>query len=281
MADRVPFHTEPEPPPCEPVAVAPRVLRVTADNASMMTYHGTNTYLIESDAGIYVMDPGPASDQKHYDWLLNALNGRAAGIILTHHHSDHSGLAPQLREALGVPLFAYADYADDTVKPDVELHDGDRVGELQALHTPGHASDHLCFAFNGGVVFTGDHIMSWNSSIVSPPDGNMSDYCAQLRRMLDRNDALYLPGHGPPLPAPAAYTRQLLDHREKRERAILASVSTGPVNVEELSARLYRKSDPHLAWAARRNVEAHLAKLQQEGAVARDVSGNWALVRDS
>jgi glyoxylase-like metal-dependent hydrolase (beta-lactamase superfamily II) len=259
--------------------VAPGILRVTADNPSMMTYHGTNTYLIESQGRYYVLDPGPASDQLHLDWLVEFLKGRAAGIILTHHHSDHFGLAPQLRAQLEVPVFAYAVFADDTFKPDVELDNGDTFAGLEVLHTPGHASDHICVARNDGVLFTGDHVMGWNSSIVMLPDGDMAEYCTQLRRLLERTDSLYLPGHGPAVADPLPYTRRLLDHRVRREREIIAALAERPQSEDELAPRLYRKSDPWLAKAALRNLQAHLDKLLREGVVLRDAAGYWELTQ--
>jgi glyoxylase-like metal-dependent hydrolase (beta-lactamase superfamily II) len=137
-----------------------------------------------------------------------------------------------------------------------------------ALHTPGHASDHLCFAREDGVVFSADHVMSWSSSIVSPPGGNMIDYFSSLQRMLDRDDTLFLPGHGPPLPEPQPYVRELLDHRLKRENEIAAALKDGPVGTWDLVDRLYSKTDPWLRRAAERNVEAHLQKLQAEGRAA-------------
>lgn len=272
------FYTESAPPRGEATTVAPGVLRVVADNPSKMTYHGTNTYIIETGEGIFVLDPGPADDQAHLSFLIALLDGRAAGIIVSHHHSDHLGLVPQLRSALNVPVYAYAAFADDTFIPEMPLSEGDEVAGMTALHTPGHASDHLCFARDDGVLFTGDHVMSWNSSIVAPPDGSMTDYCAQLRRLLERRDKLYLPGHGPSLYDPWPYTRRLLDHRERREREILDALAQKPASVQCLAAQLYRKTDLHLQWAAQRNVEAHLAKLRQENIVEQNAALEWTLL---
>jgi glyoxylase-like metal-dependent hydrolase (beta-lactamase superfamily II) len=271
------FSTEPKPNYGVAEQVAPGINRIVANNPSMMTYHGTNTYVIEAEDGVYVLDPGPASDQAHLQSITDHLRGRAAGIILSHHHSDHFGLTPQLREALGVPVYAFEIPADDAFTPDVALKDGDEVAGMDALHTPGHASDHICLARSDGVLFTGDHVMSWNSSIVAPPDGNMASYVQQLRRLLERDDNLYLPGHGPPLPDPLPHTRQLLNHRERRERAILNALAEGSETAERLANRLYRKSHPHLAWAAQRNLEAHLEKLSHEGVVRQNGTGKWML----
>jgi len=201
----MPFHFEPMPERGKPVEVAPGVLRLVANNPTPMTYHGTNTYLIEGKGGVYVLDPGPANDEAHAKAIIEAVGVRAAGIIVSHHHSDHFGLVPYLQQVLNVRVFASASFADDTFRPDVALQDGDEVTGLQVLHTPGHASDHLCLGRDDGVLFTGDHVMTWNSSIVIPPDGNMGSYCAQLERLATRDDKLYLPGHGPPLADPIPY----------------------------------------------------------------------------
>jgi glyoxylase-like metal-dependent hydrolase (beta-lactamase superfamily II) len=139
---------------------------------------------------------------------------------------------------------------------------------MTAIHTPGHASDHLCFARDDGILFSADHVMSWSSSIVSPPYGDMAGYFRSLELMLARDDRLYLPGHGPPLPDPKRFVRALLDHRLAREQAIETSLDAAPMSVPDLADRLYAKTDPLLRRAAERNVLAHLLKLAGEGRVA-------------
>lgn len=264
------FLTEPEPPRGIAIEVAPRIRRMVAANPSIMTYRGTNTYLIDSDDGLFVLDPGPAQDEAHIEALAEAARG-LAGIIVSHHHSDHFGAVPRFREMTGVPVYAFANFNDDTFLPDIPLRDGDRVAGLEVLHTPGHASDHLCFARADGLLFSGDHVMGWNSSIVKRPDGDMAAYCAGLERLLARPDSLYLPGHGPAVADPHPHVQGLLDHRVRRESAILAAIAAQPASAPDLARRLYAKADPHLAWAAERNVEAHLHKLAVEGmAVSED-----------
>ena len=269
------FLTEPEPPRGVALPVHPGIRRVVAANRSVMTYWGTNTYLIDAPGGVLVLDPGP-DDPAHVQHVLAAAGAPVAGILLSHTHHDHLGATAALRAATGAPVHAWHDPAAPGFAPDVALHDGDRVGAWQAIHTPGHALDHLCFAGPGGVLFSADHVMSWSSSVVSPPGGNMADYFASLRRLLARDDQLFLPGHGPPLPNPAPFVQNLLDHRLMRENAILAALGHAPQTARALMERLYSQVDPLLRRAAERNVAAHLRKLQTEGAVAETGEG-WIL----
>jgi glyoxylase-like metal-dependent hydrolase (beta-lactamase superfamily II) len=157
--------------------------------------------------------------------------------------------------------------------PDVPLHDGDHIAGLTALHTPGHASDHLCFAGPDGILFSADHVMSWSSTVVSPPDGDMAAYFASLRRLLERDDLLFLPGHGPPLPEPRALVAELLHHRQAREAAIAAALGPSPVAPAAIVAGIYSQVHPTLLRAAERNVIAHLQKLAQEGRAVHEGEG--------
>ena len=268
------FLTEPVPPRGEATQVLPGIRRLVAANPGPFTYHGTNTYLFEAEGGLFVLDPGPAEDEAHFALLLRESAAGLAGIVVSHHHSDHFGAVPRLRTATGAPVYASSLFADDTFQPDVPLDEGDTVAGLEVLHTRGHASDHLCFSRPDGLLFSGDHVMGWNSSIVSPPDGSMSDYVVQLQRLLDRSDTLYLPGHGPPLADPLPYVRHLLGNRLRREAEILAAVALAPMTTAELATQLYAKADARLAWAAERNVGAHLQKLESEGRAAAS-DGRW------
>lgn len=258
------FLTEPEPEHDIPLPVIAGVWRVVANNPGPMTYHGTNTYLIETAEGRVVLDPGP-DDAGHVQAILAAAAGRITHILLTHHHRDHAGAAAVLRDATGAGVHAAP-----------ALKDGDIIAGLSVLYTPGHSSDHLCFAAASGTLFSGDHVMSWSSSAISPPDGDMADYLASLRRLLARDDRLYLPGHGPPLPEPRILAHELLRHREAREAAILASLRAHPASAAALVAAIYQELDPRLRAAAERNVIAHLLKLEREGRAAHDDRG-WTL----
>jgi glyoxylase-like metal-dependent hydrolase (beta-lactamase superfamily II) len=263
------FLTEPDPVRGVAVTIVPGIARIVANNPGMMTYHGTNTYLIQTKTGFVVLDPGP-DDDSHLMDILTATQGHVSAILLSHTHSDHLGATAALKASTGAATYAFHPSADPAFFPDVPLQDGDTVAGMTAIHTPGHASDHLCFAHPEGLVFSADHIMSWSSSIVSPPGGDMAAYIASLRLMLSRDDRLYLPGHGPPLPNPRPYVKELLARRLEREKAIFHALRNGPVTTWDLVDRLYLKSHPRLRRAAERNVLAHLRKLHTEGFVQQE-----------
>ncbi len=266
------FLDEPEPVRYVPTAAATGISRLVAPNPGPMTHHGTNTWLVDGPHGLTVIDPGP-DDPAHRAAILAA--GPIAHILLTHTHPDHLAGAPALRAATGAPVAGWATPWDKAFAPDIPLADNDIVAGLQVLHTPGHASDHVCFAQPGtGVLLSGDHVMSWSTSIVSPPDGDMADYMASLRRLLARDDTLYLCGHGPPLPDPLKLVRGMLNHRAGREAAILAALSRGPATPDALVQTMYAGLAAHLVPAARRNVLAHLLKLAGEGRAVEE-GGVW------
>jgi glyoxylase-like metal-dependent hydrolase (beta-lactamase superfamily II) len=268
------FLTEPEPERGAVLPVLPGISRVVAHNPGPMTYHGTNTYLIETAHGLVVLDPGP-DDARHVDAVLRATGGGKVDLILlSHTHHDHLGATAALKQATGAQTAGFRTPADAAFVPDRPLDDGDEVAGMTALHTPGHASDHLCFAMAGKdgkpILFSADHVMSWNSSVVSPPDGDMRAYFASLKRVLDRADDVFLPGHGPPLPEPRRLTRALLFHRMERERAIQVALVKGPTTTTALRDKMYSQTHPRLQRAAERNVLAHLLKLEAEGKARRD-----------
>lgn len=265
------FLTEPEPPRGVAFAVAPGLRRLVAANPGPMTYHGTNTYLADSQGGVTVVDPGP-DDPAHVAAILEQAGGPVVRIFITHRHPDHVGALAGLVAALQArgdtpPVHAFAGADLPNLAP---LEDNARVGLWTALHTPGHAADHLCFAREDGTVLTGDHVMSFSTSVVIPPDGDMAGYMASLRRMLARDDAVFLPGHGPPIQDPRPFTEALLAHRLHREAEVLRAIGESVCAASEIVTALYPALDTKLLRFAEASVTAHLIKLEREGRAARD-----------
>ncbi|MBV8401801.1 MAG: MBL fold metallo-hydrolase [Acetobacteraceae bacterium] len=266
----MPFLVEPEPERGTALPLLPGIRRIVAPNPGPMTYHGTNTYLIAGREGLIVLDPGPDSPE-HVDAIMRAASSPVSLILLSHTHIDHVGAVAALGAASGAPAAGFAQSGFTSFEPEIKLREGDIIHGVTALHTPGHAADHLCFALRAenGVraLFSGDHVMSWSSSIISPPDGNVQSYLASLERLLGRHDDLYLPGHGPPLPEPRDLVREILNHRRERERTILSALAEGGRTIPALVDRVYSVDHPILRRAAERNVLAHLQKLSAEGRV--------------
>lgn len=261
---------------------APGIRRVMANNPGPFTYHGTGTYIV-GQGEVAVIDPGPDMSD-HVDALLAALQGeRVSHVLVTHTHRDHSPAAAALKAATGAPTYGFGPHAggagpaveegaDHAFAPDHVIGDGDVVaGEgfaFEAVHTPGHTSNHLCFALKGaGVFFPGDHVMGWSTTVVSPPDGDMAAYRASLARLAARNDTIYYPTHGPAITDPASHLEGLIGHRAAREAAVLACIESGVGDVPGMVGRLYEGLDPRLHAAAGRSVLAHLIQLVDEGRV--------------
>jgi glyoxylase-like metal-dependent hydrolase (beta-lactamase superfamily II) len=283
--------------PGEPVAVAPGVRRVTAPNPGPFTFTGTNTFLI-GDEDVAVLDPGP-DDPAHVEAIVSALGGgRVAHILVSHTHRDHSPAARLLQARTGAPILAAGPHrtarpprpgeearldaaADTDFAPDATLADGDVVEggsyRLQAIATPGHTANHLAFALLGGdLLFPGDHVMSWSTTVVAPPDGAMADYMASLDRLQARPERLYLPAHGAEIRDPQAFIRGLKAHRRMRERAILERLAQGDRLIAELVGAIYREVDPRLRGAAALSTLAHLEDLVARGAAASDSTPSLA-----
>lgn len=283
------FDTGFEPAHGSAVSAAPGVLRVTAPNASPFTFHGTNSYIVGHDT-LAVIDPGP-DDERHLKTLLDAIAGRPVShIFVSHTHRDHSPLAARLKAATGALVLAEGphraarelaigevnaldesndtDFMPDIALPDNALVDGDRWS-IRALHTPGHAANHMAFALEGtDLLFSADHVMAWSTSIVAPPDGAMADYMASLEKLLERDDRLLLPGHGGPVSQPRAFMRGLKAHRKMRERAILERLATGDRTIKDMVKAIYRDTDPRLHGAAGLSILAHLEDLVARRLVA-------------
>ena len=264
----------------------PAIARVLAHNPSAFTYYGTQTYLV-GEAELAVIDPGPALDE-HVDALVQAIAGRpVVAICCTHTHRDHSPAAHPLSEATGAPVIGCAPLSLETVgpradaafdgdyAPDRVLADGESLTidgkALTAVATPGHTSNHLCFAY-GDALLTGDHVMGWSTTVVVPPDGDMAAYMASLQRLRERGDQTYYPAHGPPVTNPAQYVRGLIGHRMQREKQILRLVEARPREIPDIVADAYPGLDPRLVTAAGGSVFAHLLDLEQRGLVTRSGS---------
>ena len=273
--------------PGRPVWLSPRVLRVTAPNGSMMTGPGTNSYFLGAPGGDEwaLLDPGP-DDAAHVQALRDAAPGRVTRIIVTHTHKDHSPAAAALKAVTGATSFgrvaAYPEWQDTGFVPDRVLSDGDRIvlGEgvtLRVIHTPGHASNHLCYLLEEEkLLFTGDHLMQGSTVVINPPDGDMAVYLASLRRLLDEDLEWLAPGHGFLIDRPHDEVRKTIAHRLAREARVLADVqSHGPADETAMLARVYASTPQRLHGVALRSLRAHLFKLQADGAVAQAADGRW------
>ena len=265
----------------------PLVRRVLAPNPSPFTYTGTQTYLIGTADSLTVLDPGP-NDPQHIEALMAAIgDARVATITCTHTHRDHSPAAAPLQRLTGAEIVGCAPLAldtsgpradapfDTTYAPDRVLRNGETLGSegwtLRAVATPGHTSNHLCFALEEtGALFTGDHVMGWSTSVVSPPDGNMAAYMQSLQLLHDREDRIYYPAHGPAVEKPRQLVRGMIGHRRQRERQILRQLEKGPQAIPEMVPDMYKGTDPGLYPAAGMSVMAHLIDLEQRGRVGRD-----------
>jgi glyoxylase-like metal-dependent hydrolase (beta-lactamase superfamily II) len=263
-------------------ALSPLVRRIVAPNPSLMTGPGTNTYLVGIDE-VAVIDPGP-DDAGHIEAIVGAsMRERVRWILVTHHHADHSSGVRRLKEATGAEIVAFgppksarADWAPDRKAKDGEVIEGTEWG-LEVLHTPGHASDHLCFFLEEErVLFTGDTVLSGSTTVINPPDGDMAAYLQSLERLRKRRLARLCPGHGDVLDEPKVILGEYIAHRLEREKQILEILSAGPTKVPDLVAKIYVDVPEGLhEWAAR-SVLAHLQKLKAEGrASGRDVNSAW------
>ena len=266
----------------------PGIRRIVANNPSPFTFKGTNTYLVGTGSELVVIDPGP-DDAAHLRAILQAAGtARIGTILLTHTHRDHYDGVPALQAATGAKtagfgrifkrsaLLAEAASSEEPqadFKPDIVLGDDAVLAwdgqALEALHTPGHAPDHLCFALTGTkLLFSGDHVMSWNTSVVAPPEGSMGAYLRSLERLVPRDDEVFLPGHGGTLRSPQKTVRAFIIHRKMREQAILDAIRKGQTTIPLVVDVVYRGLDPRLVKAARASVLAHVERLVEMGLVA-------------
>ncbi len=275
----------------------PLVRRVLAPNPSPYTFTGTQTWLVGAGSEIAVIDPGPAGSglsigdpkdmngEGHVEAIMRAVgDAKVTAILCTHTHRDHSPAAAPLKALTGAPIIGCAPLAiaddgpradsafDPDYAPDRILSDGEQIsGEdwtIEAVATPGHTSNHLCFALlESGALFTGDHVMKWSTSVVSPPDGDMAAYMASLQKLYEREDRVYYPAHGPAVENPKQLVRGMIGHRRMRERQILGLLETGPQLIPDMVTEMYKGLDTRLKGAAGRSVLAHLVDLEKQGRV--------------
>jgi glyoxylase-like metal-dependent hydrolase (beta-lactamase superfamily II) len=268
-------------------SVAPGVRRIVARNPSAFTFKGTGTYVVGAGE-VAVIDPGPDLAE-HVEALLAGLAGeRVTHILITHTHRDHSPAAQAVKAATGAPTYGFGPHAggargepgveeggDWDFAPDTVVRDGDTIAgagwRFEAVHTPGHTSNHLCFALpDAGILFSGDHVMGWSTSVIAPPDGNMAAYMASLEKLLQRRDRVYWPTHGPAITEPEPYVRAFIAHRREREAGVVECLAASVETIDEMVARLYVGLAPGLRRAAARSVQAHLVDLMDRSIAAAD-----------
>jgi glyoxylase-like metal-dependent hydrolase (beta-lactamase superfamily II) len=270
--------------------LSPRIQRLLAPNPSPFTFRGTGVYLVGGEKNVVVIDPGP-NEPGHIAALRKAIGARAVThILVTHTHRDHSPAAAPLKEATGAKTYAYgphARYQDDVEEggdrdfvPDVEIKDGDLIaGEgstLRCAFTPGHTSNHMCFALEEEkALFTGDHVMGWSTTVVAPPDGDMADYMRSLEKLIARDDDILYPTHGSPILKPRSFLRAYLSHRRMRENQIGRALQRGLDTVPALVETLYAGLSPKLHRAAALTVEAHLQHMREDGRVSALPDGRY------
>lgn len=284
----IPFDRNFDAPFGESIRVSAPIARVLAPNPGPFTFKGTGVYIVGSGADVAVIDPGPLLPA-HVEALKRALAGkRLTHILVTHTHSDHSPAAAPLKEWSGAKTYAYGPHgsgkAEEGVKveeggdrdfvPDVRVKDGDVIAgngfTIDCVYTPGHTSNHMCFALREEkALFTGDHVMGWSTTVVAPPDGDMAAYMASLKKLIARDDEILWPTHGGPVRDPKPFLQAYLEHRLEREAQILACIADGLETIPEMVARIYAGVDKRLHPAAVRSVEAHLILLAREGRVKK------------
>ena len=261
--------------------VIPGIRRIVAPNPSPYTLHGTGTYIV-GEKEVAIIDPGP-NIKSHIDAILKATEkGKITHIMVTHTHADHSPAAKPLADKTGAMVMGYGPHgntgggeegADYDFSPQHRLSDRQIVEgldwEIECIYTPGHTSNHLCYCHkNSGAVFTGDHVMGWSTTLVSPPDGNMGEYFKSLEKMLTRNDKIYIPAHGSIIKNPNKFVKALIGHRKMREAQIKKFLTEiGELSIEKLVTKMYPKLDNRLIKAAGRSVLAHLLHMKTKGLV--------------
>ena len=304
MSDDIPFNKKLDLAPETVDEVMPGVRRIMCDNPGPFTFKGTMSYIV-GRGSVAIVDPGPA-DERHIAALLDAVKGETVThIFVTHTHRDHSPAVPAIKAATGATVYAEGPHraarplhigelnpldssGDREFMPDVQLKDGEVVkGEgwtIEAVTTPGHTANHMCFALKErNVLFAGDHVMAWATTIVAPPDGAMSDYMASLDKLTKRGEAVYLPGHGPAIADAPRFVNYYILHRKAREASILHRLAKGETDIPSIVRAIYIGLDPRLTGAAGLSVLAHMEDLVARGLVETDgepaIDGTFRLKR--
>jgi glyoxylase-like metal-dependent hydrolase (beta-lactamase superfamily II) len=302
MTDDIPFNRNFDLAPGRVEEVMPGVRRLLADNPSPFTFKGTVSYIV-GRGRVAIIDPGP-DDPRHVAALLEAVRGETVThVFVTHTHRDHSPATAQLKAATGATVLAEGPHrraralhigeakppdssADLEFRPDVALADGAVVSgdgwAIEAVATPGHTANHMAFGLRGtGILFSGDHVMGWSTTIVAPPDGAMSDYMASLDKLAQRSEQIYFPGHGPAINDASHFVRGYISHRKAREASILHRLAKGSADIPALVRAIYIGIDPRLTKAAGLSVLAHLEDMVTRELVATDgppsIDGHYRL----
>ena len=290
----IPFIRQFDPRYGEEVRVTKLISRIVANNPGPFTFMGTGVYIV-GDKDVAVIDPGP-DQPEHVEALKRALGGRrVTHILLTHAHSDHSPAAKPLKEWSGAPTYAFGPHntgrdedgprveagGDMDFVPDIRVTDREIIAgngfTFEAVHTPGHTSNHMSYALKEEkALFTGDHVMGWSTTVVTPPDGDMADYIASIEKLERRDDAILYPTHGAPVTDPKPFLAAYREHRLDREAQVLESIAGGRDTIPAMVEHMYADVDKRLHPAASRSVLAHLIKLEREGLVT-NIGGTWRL----
>ncbi len=275
-----------------PAQLSPMVRRVIAANPSPFTFHGTGTYIV-GHGEVAIIDPGPDLNDHIVALLAAVAEETVTHILITHTHRDHSPAARALQEATGAPTYGFGPHgarrpaaggdveegADHDFEPDHEVRDGTRIAgsswTFTTLHTPGHTSNHICYALEEEqALFPGDHVMGWSTTVISPPDGDMRAYMKSLRRCRERSaaaqDRIYYPTHGAPITDPTSYVTQLIGHRKHREAQVASCLNDGVITIPAMVERMYADVPRELRKAAQRSVLAHLIHMVETGRASCD-----------
>jgi glyoxylase-like metal-dependent hydrolase (beta-lactamase superfamily II) len=268
--------------------ISPLIRRIIANNPGPFTFTGTGTYIIGKE-NLAIIDPGPI-DQNHFDAIIKSTKGQTiTHILLTHNHNDHSPLAKKIKEETGAKIYfknlsndiqtedQFEEGYDKDIEGDIELSDGDIIETnewtVEAIHTPGHTSNHICYSLTEeDVLFSGDHVMGWSTTVIVPPDGDMNDYINSLKKLLKRSENNFYPTHGPIIERPKELVAKYIEHRMEREKQISEAIKLGNKKIPDMVKIIYKDVDISLHPAAAMSTLAHLIRMKENNEIA--VSGN-------